>query len=503
MWKLKTQTWTEVRPYEWPKLGEQERVNVCRRVRLAFADLKIPESDPLWDHVRFRSTVHVPQPVAGSSRSGSQAPPAKVEQKKPAMPKEKAKAAVRKKDPPIMAKDERTRASGSSITAKNESRQPAAPIKPEPAVAPLPPKPARRLPGSGFKAKPTPTPPDASPTPVAPPKRLGPVDAREARRDPSVPSGSARPMPPIPPPAKANSTPKTVASKAKDPHDSDASTMSGALKRKKVSKQEEGELVEPPPPPSGGIKRKRKLEEGSSAKDQKSVKQEEGELLEPTPPGGVKKKRKVEDGGPVPIPDHLAPSRRTATREPSPLSRSISKEPPQKPLTAKERADSISKSTASKSTNGDSSKFKRGRDIYTSSEEEADRPSNAKNQTAPQTKSSHSGNVAGKKGDNNQHQRARAPLPKDIVGLRKRYKSTYLPYILTYQRVITEKTRIENALSGSLTDSDADVDFMDVDNLTKLTEEHKLYKDELESIQAAYTKAGGGTLNGKGSSSSD
>ena len=42
-WSFKPQTWTEVRPFDWPKITESERIAMARQARLAFKALKIPE----------------------------------------------------------------------------------------------------------------------------------------------------------------------------------------------------------------------------------------------------------------------------------------------------------------------------------------------------------------------------------------------------------------------------------------------------------------------------
>jgi RNA polymerase II elongation factor ELL len=54
-WSLKDSTWLEVRPYEWETYEPPERINIARRGRLMLSSLNIPESDPVWDHFRFRN----------------------------------------------------------------------------------------------------------------------------------------------------------------------------------------------------------------------------------------------------------------------------------------------------------------------------------------------------------------------------------------------------------------------------------------------------------------
>jgi hypothetical protein len=98
----------------------------------------------------------------------------------------------------------------------------------------------------------------------------------------------------------------------------------------------------------------------------------------------------------------------------------------------------------------------------------------------------------------------RPPLPSDQAGIRALYRERYVPYITTYGKVIAQRAKLEEALSGSVS---SDVDLMDEDEVTKLRNELKVYQRELEAIETAYKKAGGrGKLEPEGigrSSSSD
>ncbi|KAF8906587.1 hypothetical protein CPB84DRAFT_406382 [Gymnopilus junonius] len=57
LYRLKLSSWKEVRPYEWSTLSEPEQTSIARSARIAFKNLRIPESDPVWNHVRFRTPV--------------------------------------------------------------------------------------------------------------------------------------------------------------------------------------------------------------------------------------------------------------------------------------------------------------------------------------------------------------------------------------------------------------------------------------------------------------
>jgi len=82
----------------------------------------------------------------------------------------------------------------------------------------------------------------------------------------------------------------------------------------------------------------------------------------------------------------------------------------------------------------------------------------------------------------------RPPLPSDPAGIRAVYRERYVPYITTYGRVVAQKAKLEEALSGSIS---SDTDLMDEDEVTKLANELKMYQRELETIEDAYKKAGG------------
>jgi hypothetical protein len=127
-------------------------------------------------------------------------------------------------------------------------------------------------------------------------------------------------------------------------------------------------------------------------------------------------------------------------------------------------------------------KFKRGSSIYTSSDDETPLKKQAQ---VPQHKTSANIPPHHKK---KRDPPPRLPLPSDPAGIRAAYRDRYVPYITTYGKVVAQKAKLEEALSGSVS---SDVDLMDEDEVTKLANELKLYQRELETIEAAYEKAGG------------
>ena len=211
-WTLKPQTWTEVRPFEWPKLTESERVAMARQARLAFKALKIPESDPAWDNVRYRQTapsgqpsVPAPPSIAASSSSKSSAS-AHPETKRPAITTKEAKLkskqdASRTKGE-IQIKDESSKIANARVNAikRAEADRPSTPDGATAAKAAA----SRRLPGSGYQAKKSPQ------SSTAVPERSGtPVDARAAPK-PSLPASLPHKPPPAVPPAGGSHARKTI-----------------------------------------------------------------------------------------------------------------------------------------------------------------------------------------------------------------------------------------------------------------------------------------------------
>lgn len=55
-WQLKPQSWREVRPYEYQGYTETWRTKVARSARTWLKNLKVPETDPAWSHVKFRES---------------------------------------------------------------------------------------------------------------------------------------------------------------------------------------------------------------------------------------------------------------------------------------------------------------------------------------------------------------------------------------------------------------------------------------------------------------
>ena len=408
------------------------------------------------------------------------------EAKKPVVSRKEPKA-KKKADVAILAKNERSGSSNGSNIPPRETVGASTKATP----SPLPP-PMRRLPpGSGFKAKaPSPSLPSPSASTI-PQKRAHPTETAE-RREPSRLAPSSRPSPsaaqlphrPSPAPSTTRQTAEPQKARGDNP----------PPKRKRLEEGLQTETLH-----SARIPKKRKLDDEPqvSSRDQ-SVTYEDGELPEPQV---VRKKPKLDGPRSTPRDGHhdrqrererLRERDRDREREPAALPpkpvRTREPSPPRKPqqtsapLTQQGRDPHSDKPTTtvrapSKSHNG---KFKRGSSIYTSSDDET-----PLKEQAPQPKTL--ANIP------SQHRKKRDPLPRpplpsDPAGIRAAYRERYVPYITTYGKVVAQKAKLEEALSGSVT---SDTDLMDEDEVTKLANELKTYQRELETIEAAYKKAGG------------
>jgi len=389
-------------------------------------------------------------------------------------------------DTPILAKNE----SLGSSTGNNIPLREAVggPTKATP--SPLPPTMRRLPPGSGFKAK-APSPSLQSPsTPTIPQKRAHPTETAE-RREPSRLASSSRPSPLA---AQLPPRPSPIPSTRQMAEPQKARGDDPPPKRKRLEEDSQTEILH-----SARIPKRRKPDDESQVSSRESREQsvtyEDGELPEPpvarkrpkldddsrsiTRDGPRERPRERDRGRekelktlpPKPVRARELSPPRKSQKTPAPLTQQSLDPPPEKPAT-----------TVRATSKPHNSKFKRGSSIYTSSDDEMP----LKKQTqAPHPKIS--ANIPP------QHKKKRdppprPPLPSDPAGIRAVYRERYVPYITTYGKVVEQKAKLEEALNGSVS---SDMDLMDEDEVTKLANEHKMYQRELETIEAAYKKAGG------------
>lgn len=517
MFTLKLKSWLEVRPLEWSSLTGDERIAMCRSARKALVDMKIPRSEPAWDHIKLpvkgaprpslptataAAATAGPSKAAVAQRAVNDEPPKRglsskdVKEKKAAKSKadatargkteirmkdESVKASPRptaaKRDPDVMDWTSTTAARGSASTSKSVAATSA----------------TRKVPGSGFITVQTAPQDSRSEAPdrsrASPIARTRPVNGRTVL--PPATKTTATASPTIVEEKKyglgagANVRIKKIKTdpdgreKSLDRSQTAEGSPSGTLKRKKPVKEEDEEDV---PRANTSLQKRRKTEENPRpvpsastsavprAKDLSLPKKP----IVPIPGRAIKKE-----------PSPLNPPVPHKTKKTSPLQQSSV--PPASssslPQHHTERRGSSKLSASSKS--------RRKSPIYTSSEDEDEirRPEKQRD-VLPTTSTSTSSSSASSTAGNSSRSRppqTPLPLPKDHAGLRLRYRTTYKDYLATFQKLVAQQDKIETLLSqggDSVTDSDGDL--MDTDDLSKLSEDHKRLSEELVCIRRMF-----------------
>ncbi|KAJ3982408.1 hypothetical protein F5890DRAFT_1529983 [Lentinula detonsa] len=238
IWRLKNESWLDIRPYEWPRLSETDRTNLARGARRALKSLGIPESDPRWDNARYRPPANniartnspVPAPPSlSASDSAHGSTSSTTVPKRGISSKEAREKKARKPEPKaeIMMKDETKPrpnripspapgSNGAKFTTKTSSPTPAN-ITDTPSTRPTPTM--RRLPGSGYKL---------------PPKTADLSRSGNKSKDGSITSSSSSAVPPDVDVAMKDVTRRPTEANRKD--EQRASTFRSNVKK------EEGEL---------------------------------------------------------------------------------------------------------------------------------------------------------------------------------------------------------------------------------------------------------------------
>ncbi|KAG5221343.1 Peroxisomal biogenesis factor (ClaPEX6) (Peroxin-6) [Salix suchowensis] len=538
-WKLKSESWLDVRPYEWPKLTETERTSMIHTARKAFTTLGIPNGDPAWDHVRMRpaSSQSVSSSSSGSiaARTASQNGQADLQTYQSAA--HLPRTLLRRNLNPNQKHHQPSREmSAFPRYPKATGRRDMQRIDHRPAV---------RRPGSGYRLPKTASHDSHSergdsPAPPPIPRPRPPVDVRRKERD--VPSSlPAKPVPSVPPlERKLNGSTSMQSVKKKQEsqlvsdiererprkdvdrarvrerdrdrvrereQDSDwemdwetterqtrdpekprnkLDVSSGSLKRKKVPRDaDEQEYL---PTRTSSIKRQKLdiTERGSSSLREESV-------VRKMP---MAQKADVTTSSPRPKPTRVDPSPAPEPR----IRREVSPPPPRRYSDLPTKAASSSRPSKQRGSPApkhlSSNKNHRRRSpIYTTTEDEADEPSPKAGKpvlpTPPKTvRPSH----------HSSHTSARSlarPLPSDHASLRARYSQCYRRYLITFEKILAQKDKIENMLTkdgsvGSLTDADSDGELMDTEELSKLMAEHRRQHEELASMRQVFAKAESG-----------
>ncbi|CAL1706648.1 unnamed protein product [Somion occarium] len=455
-WYLLANAWREVRPFEYD-LADAERTRMARECRRNFALLKIPESDPLWEHARFRDP--------GNSRPGaSTAPePKKGITTREAKQKKAAIGASKKGNDTIIAKDERVQSTRSKaeppVNAGSGTTVRAVPRKP---------------PGSGYKSKagsttPSPSTPEISSVGPSSLPRKPDFLPTQSRTPSGTDRTSAKPRDALP------------SSNTNEGRANDVASLS--FKRKTAMREEQEAEMSDRDRPKPMLKR-RKIGETNETQNSRPTYDRIPSLpnkpttaigdASPRPASrAIKKEASPFGGSPLP-------------RSPLPPTHS-SLPPTRSPLATRKSRQGQS---SQPSTRNGSSKPKRRSPIYTSSEDEQDPPPKpaARNSEA----ASHSANPPppAKKAGRTSREKEPLSLPDDEAGLRKLYKSKYRPYITLYTKHVSAVDTIERLLAkdDETTDSDIDMDVLDENEMMNLKTDLTTATEELEMIRDAHSK---------------
>jgi hypothetical protein len=455
---------------------------MARSARLALKTLKIPESDPAWENVRYRNTATpTPAPATSTNSSKSITPgttpngPAKTEAKRGVMSKDtkekraKTKTGGAKLKSEVQMKDESAKA---SKIASGKGKEVV-----ESKSANVSQGAAKRLPGS---AK---TPKAASGNLAETPARPAtPVDTHHAQRDSISSSNFIQPKP--------SSTVSAQASHERKPNVTSTMRIS---KKVTPSAKDKERVKERDAHGATGVKRKKASREDEDTDEdavrkfsmQKKRKTDEG--AHPATGASASKEPRMRDLSlpKKPSTDLSPPAQSKPTAPPSPL-------PPPRPsqsnsplASSSSRPRLPSDKDRSAKANG-ISKPRRRSPIYTSSEDEGEISQTRRGPLLP---------------DFISNPRPRPPLPPawDHVALRKRYDSSYQEYIAVFSLIIAQKSQIESLLKSD-SDTDGGVELLETKELAKVASQHHSLKDELESIKSIFLT---GKLPGEVSPRSD
>ncbi|KAF5389495.1 hypothetical protein D9757_004324 [Collybiopsis confluens] len=163
IWRLKNKSWLEVRPYEWPRLSETDRINLARSARRALKALGIPESDPRWEHAKYRPPFNptrtdspIPSIPSTSASVHASASAPTLAKRGINSTKEVRDKKTRKTDPKveIMIKDETVQRPGTTSTTASNNKSSATSTSSSTTVSSRLSPVVRKPPGSGYKRLP-------------------------------------------------------------------------------------------------------------------------------------------------------------------------------------------------------------------------------------------------------------------------------------------------------------------------------------------------------------
>jgi RNA polymerase II elongation factor ELL len=532
LWRLKTKSWLHVRPYEWTTFSDAERTAVARKAQLALNDMKIPESDVAWTHVKSRnssdrnlngraaspataqtraslSNTHTPTGSSAKGKRGVYSQEAK-EQKSKTRPATKNPTVVLMKDESLKPRSSASRKSFELETRESNSND-----------SLIGSQPVTRRPGSGYKA----TGQDSG-------LGSGSMDSRNSRQpntagsvnalhhDRMVHGQSSRHAKPGGESEQEGEGKgkirinKVRSDEGNTDRQRDRKRMEGREdKRGDVDRMKDMDRVgqrekirERIPDAQHEPEKERWQQRTPGDISSTGAKRKTSEFDDPTyealPKINFQKKRRTDssttlassptarESRPRELPKkpELPHTTRESTNVKPGIKKELSPLPPSRntlpPSPGKTTGSSSSSSVhrtsrGDKSSNG-ASKFRRTSHIYTSSEDEAGPHQSVKREQVSAPLPPAPPTLPPKPTRSHQPY----PHPSAHDALRKRYRISWHEYIATVAKVATQRSKIEAMLdrNGNTSDSDGDVEMMDADELRRLSARHIALREELEEI---------------------
>jgi RNA polymerase II elongation factor ELL len=498
---------------------------MARTARQKLRDLRIPESDAAWEHVKFRTTANPPGIAAASSsgvglsslRAGVQSEPkrgvtSKEAREKKARPKPDPKAQIRMKDESIRAAP---RPSTAEVKPRDLGGASASSSKPI----------VRKPPGSGFRvghsASQDGRSDTAEPSSSNTLSRKKLVDTR-ANKDRDPPSTSSLHSSPRPIQKEGKSSGVTQPQRIKKIKesggggggggtDSERERLSASIKEKPRFKQRDDRDRLPAEDREGSLKRKKTPRDGddydatvSRSAPQKKRRTENSSVH--AMPTSTPREPKSNESPLPPKPELAPPSRSALKKDYSPLPAPatlprIKKDSQPRPPPLEVKPSPQESASSSSSAQGRKAnivaKSRRRSPVYTTSEDESDphRPTrDAGPLPTPPLTTDYTASTTHPNPQSRPRTKDPRPLPTDHAALRARYHSSYREYLATFQKLVAQKGKLDSMLishevgsAESITDSDGDVELLETEELMKLKSDHARLKDELTTIREIFT----------------
>ncbi|KAF8514161.1 hypothetical protein JB92DRAFT_3096266 [Gautieria morchelliformis] len=472
-WELRWRSWEKVRPYEWPDLTPDQRTRMARKGRLAFGQMDLPSTDPLWEHFKTRvlDTNALPSTGKGKGKTASGQTLMSSDFRGGMFPKEKKPTT---KGGGV--------ASGGITKTKTSTAKSKAKKDQEDEVETK----VRKVLTADAKDKgngsPAPSTTSSVPTARIPKKK---------KQEEVLPSSSKSRMPLGS--TKREPSPLSKSARAQD---------EGAYKRKLpefdadgTSEMEEGEVVVEP-----SVKKRKISSLGESSKSQATDNQtRNGDSLKKS----IREKSKVEKNK-LSVKEESVPPRAvndTTSRVSvgASSSRAIGGKT-QRLEKEQSRDPERSKAREPESRRASGKRGRRATPSFSSDEEEeeepmkpsiaahAPAPAASKPKLPPQPPSSK--HVLPPKVTS----RGPAPLsalPSDKEALRRRYHTCYARYMGVTSKFYEQRAKVEALLATGVENvsADDDVEMMDTEELMQLRGEHERLRDELQRIMHAHSTA--------------